>query len=734
MRLFKLLLLTLLPIYLSAGFFDWFYTSPNQVTQFECPHECGKWGTESMRKVEWEAVLAIWELDHLGHALKGEEFSYMQLPKDMNDQWYRDFYSNGVTLSIDFIAREAYKSYWSREYVDFKDIINTFSACESISVYHYKDDLGELKGRAFSLSAYCMENGKYSDCCEDYEHEDVGRTFRSYKEISDFCSWIRYAIFSLMPELGDNLFETQIYPAQRVVENDDSSIKETERDIKILSDKINKYPQSEVVVKDRERYKSYLEYVRKKQEEANEIVRVLEENKDRFHSIFDNKAPSVFSRLNRIKEAYCGICDFCIAHHNAPAAYYNRALYHFDEGLNMNCIADIKKLFEMTPPEMLSEEMRAKLELRKGTAECELDLFEDAIHTLSKYIGAYPRHKEAYLERAITYLEKGNVSEALQDFIDSRYEMRPIELSNIESFEYATGLMKGIVKGAGETLGDASLFLISSVSGISHGIIALAISPQEISQEFVSACQEIMTVIKENGIVNTLMPDYPEIHKLFSGEPLSFFREGELVGQMIGHFGIDYMLLKGGKKAVQAVRRLHKANAILTLESMSRSIQVEQQMINHTREWWNRSAPIIEEIRAAKGNQLGAHLSRAFRNQSLSESQIRKILHHAEFKTFPRPTGIPQNWTVKMSKTGGGMRYRLEAIDKSGKMCAKVEVRVMPGNPLSSYPTQQKPYVKYSVNGKFLDKNGNLFSKEAPECHIPLHEYNFETFSKFTVD
>ena len=390
----------------------------------------------------------------------------------------------------------------------------------------------------------------------------------------------------------------------------------------------------------------------------------------------------------------------------------------------MNCIEDIKKLIEMTPPEMLSEEMRAKLEFRKGKAECELDLFEDAIHTLSKYIGAYPHRKEAYLERAIAYLEKGNIPEALQDFIDSHYEMRPIELSNRESFEYAKGLSIGIAKGTYQALGDARSFILSSTSGLSHGIIALATSPQETSREFVSACQEVMAVIKENGLVDTLMPHCPEMHELLSSEPLSLSRQGELTGQIIGRLGIDYALLKGGTKAVKAIRELRKANAILTLERMSKSIQVEQQMINHTREWWSRSAPIIEELRAAKGAKIDKEIFRAFRNQTLSESQVRKILHHAGFETFPRPKGIPFECNVKISQKSGGMVYvKVGTTEKQN-----ILIRVMDGDPSSPNLMQRRPYVIQRRGKMAINKQGVEINWKDTEAHIPLSEFEFKSW------
>jgi len=52
-------------------------------------------------------------------------------------------------------------------------------------------------------------------------------------------------------------------------------------------------------------------------------------------------------------------------------------------------------------------------------------------------------------------------------------------------------------------------------------------------------------------------------------------------------------------------------------------------------------------------------------------------------------------------------------------------VRVEPGNPNSSNPGQQSPYVKEVRNGKIIDKNGNEVKNRTQESHIPNEEYKY---------
>ncbi|ULT38839.1 hypothetical protein KRR40_27675 [Niabella defluvii] len=56
----------------------------------------------------------------------------------------------------------------------------------------------------------------------------------------------------------------------------------------------------------------------------------------------------------------------------------------------------------------------------------------------------------------------------------------------------------------------------------------------------------------------------------------------------------------------------------------------------------------------------------------------------------------------------------------------------MPGNPLSEFPSQQKPYVKFQKEGAHYDKNGvQINTGDIPEAHIPLSEFDFSKMPKF---
>jgi len=50
----------------------------------------------------------------------------------------------------------------------------------------------------------------------------------------------------------------------------------------------------------------------------------------------------------------------------------------------------------------------------------------------------------------------------------------------------------------------------------------------------------------------------------------------------------------------------------------------------------------------------------------------------------------------------------------------------MPGDPASSFPNSQAPYVRWQKNGHPMDVNGNVLpTKFSPDAHIPLKDFHF---------
>jgi hypothetical protein len=193
-------------------------------------------------------------------------------------------------------------------------------------------------------------------------------------------------------------------------------------------------------------------------------------------------------------------------------------------------------------------------------------------------------------------------------------------------------------------------------------------------------------------------------------------RRGELAGLAIGEFGFNLLsghLLVKGTQAVSLLRKAQKADALYSLEVMSKSSLASEELLQKSEQFASKHAEAVQKWKQDE-NYL-----KSLKHQNLSEQQIRQILHQTGYQTFPRPAGIPENFVVKFTDKGCGMKY----VDPKNK---NYEIRVMPGKPHSPFPLQQKPYVKQEIGkGLALDKNGNIVLLESPEAHIPLDEFIF---------
>jgi hypothetical protein len=92
--------------------------------------------------------------------------------------------------------------------------------------------------------------------------------------------------------------------------------------------------------------------------------------------------------------------------------------------------------------------------------------------------------------------------------------------------------------------------------------------------------------------------------------------------------------------------------------------------------------------------------------------------------TRVRPDGVPENWTVQPTRSGGGVQYTNPANPNQN-------VRVMQGNPNSPYPNSQGPYVRQqNAGGTYLRQDGTPSplpkgGLRDGDAHIPLDQFIF---------
>jgi hypothetical protein len=104
--------------------------------------------------------------------------------------------------------------------------------------------------------------------------------------------------------------------------------------------------------------------------------------------------------------------------------------------------------------------------------------------------------------------------------------------------------------------------------------------------------------------------------------------------------------------------------------------------------------------------------------KNISESELRNAIESAGLKTFPRPTSIPPEFRVKISRKGGGMVY----YDPKN-VCTFA--RVMPGKIHSPNYGQQRAYVVQAKNSQILDLSGRPVQECELAAHIPLEIFIF---------
>lgn len=221
------------------------------------------------------------------------------------------------------------------------------------------------------------------------------------------------------------------------------------------------------------------------------------------------------------------------------------------------------------------------------------------------------------------------------------------------------------------------------------------------------------------SILESLKTTIPEVRELCEWNEISDYKKGEIIGGLVGKYGLDIFLTAGSLKGIKVIHELRRANAIMTLETMT-SLEKAKTLEAISGKWNTNVVKELENINSGALRK-DKELYRRYRDQVLNETQVRKILHEAGYETFQKPKNIPSNWHVEISKSQGGMRYS----DPTNK---HNYIRVMSGNPESPFPAQRKPYVKHNTPKGCLDKNGQIVSEKDPSAHIPLEEYNFDLF------
>ncbi|NGX46044.1 MAG: hypothetical protein K940chlam2_01226 [Chlamydiae bacterium] len=663
-------------------------------TPFSCPHQCGEWGSKSIQEIEWGFTHLLYQADVMSHFLtrnsKPHRSEVLCTPPKEGFK-YQKF--TGFDSSWYHAMTRAASEGDGRLVISDED-----SLCNSYNV-----DIIVIPD---------LETG------DDSDEDDSG----------SYCKGTRAFFWGIQPENHQKkIFVKREFNRVELLEDEDweeycgwdyySSETKAQRPYLETLFRLDNLIDFKQACFDLDEELIWL------REDVHRLHEPIAQ-KEQVREISDAQYQEFLTQFRQLTENYSKIFSTCAEEHNAPSAFYHMAIEYFNEGDHTRGIDCVQNVLDRTDLNTLEAHLASNICFSQGWIQNEVALYDQALFSLKEALDHEAENKQAYFEKALVLFEQGRFEESVENYLLSEYSIQTLDLKKTSLVDLAFGFTEGILSGAEHSLTDFIPSMCSSLYGLSNGLWAFVCSPLEVSQNMVNAVQALAQFLDSHSTLEVFQTLIPELKEFAALEKDQSQERGKVIGTILGKYGTECLTLFGSAKALKIYRELKAANGALTLNTLAQVEKAEKLQAIST-QWWKSTAPVIEEIKV-NGGRIGENLYKAFRNQNLSELQLRRILHQAGYKTFPRPKGIPEGWATQISKNGGGMRYQLGALDKVGDMTLKVEVRVMPGNPSAKWPSQRRPYAKHSVDGKYLDKYGNTVPKEAAEAHIPLDEYNFE--------
>jgi tetratricopeptide (TPR) repeat protein len=381
----------------------------------------------------------------------------------------------------------------------------------------------------------------------------------------------------------------------------------------------------------------------------------------------------------------------------------------------------------------------------RGESALILRNYTQAVSDLEKAIEANPADSLSYLEKGAAHFSLGEYDRSLEDYQQFVSQTEPLSVS-----EFCVGFAKGLPKGADESGEGMLLFLVDFVQ-----------HPIHTSKQAIDAITTLVDLVgrDEWGALTEALS--PEIYQLVTQwNTLPSDQRGELAGFAVGKLGADILTpaglakvasksLKSAQELVAVCKNLQIVQETLILETaagignsakIAEVIEVGQKTVHLADElgFTAREMGQLKQAGKLEGTVLNTfeHLSlsmqesiklfeeagnklKSYQGIYMSESQARELIHATGLPTFLRPKGIPENYRIKLSDKPGGIKY-VHPTDEG------TYIRIMPGKAHSKNPRQQRPYVNHRINGKSLDKHGNIVSNKSEEAHIFLDEFVYK--------
>ena len=363
--------------------------------------------------------------------------------------------------------------------------------------------------------------------------------------------------------------------------------------------------------------------------------------------------------------------------------------------------------------------------------------YEQAVEHFDKAIDANPQNPDAYLQRAYAHMGLDEFDQSLNDYrmyiTCESPQPKPSILSN--PIDFGIGFAQNVPKGAVESGRQLTAFASD-----------LIIHPVDTSCNVCSAfaaLAELACTQQWSALSESIAPEVCQLADEWNG--LTAREQGERSGYIFGKYGADILIpgatakvlskgIEGAKDLIVVAKNLQTAEQTFALEALAASASragvledfpvlfkngerieggVKDIVVQSRHEQTLRELGLWDSFQ--KYQKAEAFLEQ-FRGQYLPESQVRELIHQTGIPTFPRPQGIPENYRVKLSKDGAGMKF----VHPNEEV---TYIRIMPGKPHSPNILQREPYVVQVVHGKSLDNFGNIVTGNAPEAHVPINKF-----------
>jgi len=280
---------------------------------------------------------------------------------------------------------------------------------------------------------------------------------------------------------------------------------------------------------------------------------------------------SIYSLIDSIQPNFLKLYSKCLTKHPHPKIYYERGMILFHQNKIFDSLEDIKKMIDWAEKHHREDLLNSDLYLQEGKTYVELGLYDKAVEELSKAIKIDPDNKEAYFERALAYFELGNFDLSLSDYLTSGIKPKPISEES-DMFLFSLSLTKGIIKGGVQGFFEFIPSLLSSIHGLGHGLWAFSNDPINVSVEFAKSAQACISFINTHTLKENFKKLVPEIRELIEKwKDFDQRKRGEMIGHIIGKYGVDIFATVGIAKGIKAYRNLKRANSLMTLEALSLS-------------------------------------------------------------------------------------------------------------------------------------------------------------------